>query len=100
MAFANVDDSMGVAVEVPIVGANAEEEDIFNIENDIDYPFHAEVNVARTRMPWFVDTLDAQFACPSRAMSPLPPMEPLFHTTSLPLKRLLLRGSTLARPLP
>jgi len=42
---------MGVAVEVPVVVANAEEEDISDIENEIDYPSHAEVNDARTRPP-------------------------------------------------
>ncbi len=34
MAATNADDSMGVAVETPL----AEDNDIFDIENEIDYP--------------------------------------------------------------
>jgi hypothetical protein len=37
MAATNADDSMDVAVETP----NAEENDISNLENEIDYPSHA-----------------------------------------------------------
>ena len=48
MAAVNVDDSMCIAVEVSIVGANAEEEEI---ENEIDYPSHVEVDASRTARP-------------------------------------------------
>jgi hypothetical protein len=51
MAAANADDSTGDAVEVPEVGANAKEEEISDIENEIDYPSQAEVDDARTRPP-------------------------------------------------
>ena len=49
MANTNADDSMGVAVEVSIPGAN--ENDILDIENDSDFPSPAEINVARSRPP-------------------------------------------------
>ena len=45
MADTNVDDSMGVAVEVSIPGAN--DHDISDIENDSDVPTPAEINVAQ-----------------------------------------------------
>jgi hypothetical protein len=49
MADINADDSMGVTVEVSIPGAN--ENGISDIENDSDFPFPAEINVARSRSP-------------------------------------------------
>ncbi len=49
MANTNADDSMGVAVEISIPGAN--ENDILDIENDSDFPSPAEINVARFRPP-------------------------------------------------
>ena len=61
MAATNADDSMGVAVETPL----AEENDIFNIENEIDYPSQAEVNAARVPYPsWAVDTRNVEFVGP------------------------------------
>ena len=70
MAAANADDSMGVAVEVRIVGANAEDEEISDIENEINYPSHAEVDSTRTTRPsWLLDTRNAKFAGPSRSVA-------------------------------
>ncbi len=61
MAATNADDSMGVAVETPL----AEENDISDMENEIDYPSHAEVNVARVAYPSrAVDTRNVEFASP------------------------------------
>ena len=40
MVAANADNSMGVAVEVPVVVANAVEEDISDIEIDYNYQPH------------------------------------------------------------
>ena len=50
MADTNADDSMGVAVEVSIPGAN--ENDISDIEND-DFPTPAEVNASLYRTYFF-----------------------------------------------
>jgi hypothetical protein len=70
MVFVNSNDSMGVDVEVSVVGANAKEGEICDIENEIDYPSQAEVDVARISCPhWLVETLDAQFASPSRLVA-------------------------------
>jgi hypothetical protein len=56
-----IHDSMGVAVEVSISGAN--KNDISDIENDTDFSSPAEVNVARCRVPSMpLETLNAQFA--------------------------------------
>ncbi len=63
MAATKVDDSMGFVVEVPIVGAIAEEDEISDVKYEINYPSQAEVNVARTRPPtWLVDTREAEFS--------------------------------------
>jgi len=52
---------MGVAVEIP----NAVEDDISDLENEIDYPSHAEVNVARIAQPsWLVDAHYAELTGP------------------------------------
>ena len=52
---------MGVAVETPL----AEENDIFDIENEIDYPSHAMVNVARVAYPsWAIDTRNVEYVGP------------------------------------
>ena len=61
MAATNADNSMGVAVETPL----AEENNISDIENEIDYPSHAEVNVARVAYPsWAINTRNVEFAGP------------------------------------
>jgi hypothetical protein len=61
MTATNVDDSMGVAMEIP----NAVEDDISDLENKIDYPSQAEVNVARIAHPsWLVDARNVVSACP------------------------------------
>ncbi len=83
MAATNADDSMGVDVETP----NAEENDISDIENEIDYPSPAEVNAERDAYPpWLVDTLNMKSA--SRfTRSQLPPMGAWLLTTSRPSVR-------------
>jgi hypothetical protein len=65
MAATNADDSMGVVVETPL----AEEKDISDIENEIDYPSQVEVNVARVAYPsWAVDTRNVESAGPSHQL--------------------------------
>ena len=61
MSATKADDSMGVAVETPL----AEENDISDIENEIDYPSQAEVNYARVAYPsWAIDTRHVESAYP------------------------------------
>jgi len=59
MAATNADDSMGFAVEATL----AEDNDISDIENEIDYPSQAKVDVARVAYPsWAIDTRNVEFA--------------------------------------
>ena len=61
MADTNADNSMGVAVEVSIPGAN--DNDISNIENDSDFPAPVKINVARSRAPHnTLEVYEAQLA--------------------------------------
>ena len=61
IAATNADDSMGVAVEIP----NAVEDDIYDFENEIDYPSQSEVNVARIANPsWLVDARNEELGGP------------------------------------
>ncbi len=65
MAATNADDSMGVDVKTPntldsmgvaLETSDAEENDICDLENEIDYPSQAEVDVACVVYPsWAVD---------------------------------------------
>ncbi len=81
MAATNADDSMGVAVETPL----AEENDISDIENEIDYPSHAEVNAARAAYPFWaaVDTRNVEFAGPPRYVSTTTDRSPVPHDIAL-----------------
>jgi len=66
MADTNADDSMGVAVETPL----AEDNDIFDIENEIDYPSQAEVDAARVSYPSLaIDTRNLDSAGPPHQVS-------------------------------
>ena len=49
---------------------NAKENDISDVENEIDFPFQAEVNDARIAYPsLLVDTRNAEFAGPPQQVS-------------------------------
>ncbi len=66
MAATNANDLMGVAVETP----NAEENDISDLENEIDYPSQGKVNSTRVSYPsWLVDTPNAKSAGPPHQVS-------------------------------
>ena len=79
MASTNADDYMGVAVETPnaldsmgvaVETSDAEENDIYDVENEIDYPSQAEVDVARVVYPsWAVDARNVESSYVARMES-------------------------------